>query len=288
MRERLRQLAGPRGRRLARRWRLRGGAGPNRRPPTRPSDWQIGPPDFVGVGAQRAGTTWWYRLLCDHPRVERSPKELHFFDPFFARELTDADVLGYHRLFPRPPGSLIGEWTPRYMHDFWTPALLRRAAPDARILMLLRDPLARYRSGVSKETQTLVDRGVRRGRREYVAAMNASDALSRSLYARQLANVLEQFDRAQVLVLQFERCVEDPVGQLQRTYRFLDLAPADHLPPGLTERRGRRPPQIEPTDAVTGAARRAVLRDVTELTELVADLDLSLWPSCRGLAGSGS
>ena len=38
--------------------------------PECPPGWRTGPPDFVGVGAQRSGTTWWYRLLLDHPRIE--------------------------------------------------------------------------------------------------------------------------------------------------------------------------------------------------------------------------
>ena len=124
------------------------------RPPPRPRDWAIGPPDFVGVGVQRAGTTWWYRLLCDHPSIQRARgKEAHFFDGYFGREFSDSDVEAYHRLFPRPKGSLIGEWSPRYLHDFWTPALLRRAAPEAKILVLLRDPLQRYQSGLRHESR---------------------------------------------------------------------------------------------------------------------------------------
>ncbi|MBA3795881.1 MAG: hypothetical protein H0X20_01485, partial [Chloroflexi bacterium] len=50
-----------------------------------PPGFVIGPPDFVGVGAQKAGTTWWFRLIEAHPGVYQSPDqrpELHFFDRF--------------------------------------------------------------------------------------------------------------------------------------------------------------------------------------------------------------
>ena len=44
-----------------------------------------GPPDFIGVGTQRSGTTWWFQTLLGHPQI-RPPrgrrKELHFFDRF--------------------------------------------------------------------------------------------------------------------------------------------------------------------------------------------------------------
>ena len=44
-----------------------------------------GPPGFVGIGVQKAGTSWWYRLVVDHPQVSHRPsihKERHFFARF--------------------------------------------------------------------------------------------------------------------------------------------------------------------------------------------------------------
>jgi hypothetical protein len=51
-------------------------------------------PDFVGVGVQRAGTTWWFRELSRHQDVAGKDviKELHYFDAFSNRELTPADI----------------------------------------------------------------------------------------------------------------------------------------------------------------------------------------------------
>ena len=40
-----------------------------------------GPPDFVGIGAQKAGTTWWFDAICAHPdvyRVQRHPQGAPF------------------------------------------------------------------------------------------------------------------------------------------------------------------------------------------------------------------
>ena len=110
---------------------------------------ETGPPDFIGVGAVAAGGGWWLRMLLAHPEV-RGPdarrRGLEFFSPFCAREMTDADVAAYHAHFPRRPGTVTGEWTGRYMCDAWTPPLLRRAAPDARLLVMVADPIERYRA----------------------------------------------------------------------------------------------------------------------------------------------
>ena len=49
---------------------------------------QPGPPDYVGVGTARSGTSWWDSLINEHPRVFRlasTPKEVHFFDGLWAR-----------------------------------------------------------------------------------------------------------------------------------------------------------------------------------------------------------
>jgi hypothetical protein len=258
---------------LRRRWRNRG-----------VSDWVSSGPDFVGVGGQRCGTTWWWRLVCDHPRIHVSAgKEVHYFDRFFDDEFTEADARAYQRLFAKPDGFLTGEWTPRYMHDFWTPSLLSRAAPDAKILVILRDPLARYQSGISHDVDVL-KRRIRRRSRPYVAAMTANDALSRSLYAQQLGRVLEHFDRDRVLVLQYERCAENPSRELRRTYEFIGAEPADHVPEFLTARVGRAHQQREPTGAVTEAARATILEDAAELGSLLPEIDLGAWPSCAEIA----
>ena len=89
-------------------------------------------------------------------------KEQHFFDRFCARELTDADVAEYHDRFPRKPGQIAGEWTPRYMHDFWTPRLIARAAPEAKLLIMFRDPIERFRSGVPHRSAGRPTRASRR------------------------------------------------------------------------------------------------------------------------------
>jgi hypothetical protein len=222
-------------------------------------------------------------MLCDHPRIHRAAgKETHFFDEYFETEFADADVEAYHRLFPRPPGSLTGEWSPEYMHGFWIPRLLRRAAPEARILVLLRDPLQRLQSGLRHEL-AIVRRAVRRGRREYFGAMDANESIARSLYSPQLERLFDEFDRSRVLVLQFERCVLDPTAELRRTYEFVGADPPDHVPEALRERVGGAKPRMELTATVSDAARTMVARDAARVSELVPEIDLGLWPSARGL-----
>ena len=67
------------------------------------------------------------------------------------------------------------------MHDFWVPPLIRRAAPEAKLLIMFRDPIERYRSGVPHRASRSAD-----PRMEAVCA----DAAERGRYATQLKRVL--------------------------------------------------------------------------------------------------
>jgi hypothetical protein len=233
-----------------------------------------GPPDFVGVGAQRAGTTWWFRTLVGHPQLRPArgrKKELHFFDRFCVHEMTSADIAAYHRLFPREPGELAGEWTPRYMRDFWTPRLLRRAAPDAKLLVMLRDPIERYRSGIPHR----ISRSPEGGRHTL-----AVDAIDRSRYAEQLERLYRHYERDEVLVLQYEACRADPAGEYRRTLRFLGID-EDHEPREVERPRGTTAAAAkEPLwPEMLQLLHEAFDSDVERLLQLVPALDLSLWPN---------
>ena len=232
---------------------------------------KTGPPDFVGVGTQRSGTTWWQRLLKSHPKIRvprNRKKEQHFFDRFGRRPMTDADVTLYHDQFPRAPGQFCGEWTPRYMRDVWGPAVVARAAPDTRLLIMFRDPVERYRSGVLHMT-------ARRAhlRPEWVA----TDATERGRYAEQLRRVYDYFDESQVLILQYEQCVEDPLGQYRRTLEHIRVP--FHEPKDVTRPRGGTTRQRrEPIwDDLVQALVTDLESDVAELNELVPHLDVKLW-----------
>ncbi len=195
---------------------------------------------------------------------------MHFFDQFGAEPMRDEQVQRYHRLFRRRPNQICGEWTPRYMGDAWALRLIKRAAPDARILVLLRDPIERYRSGILHRAQ----RGAYR-RPELIA----SDAIERGRYGTQMKRVYEIFEREQVLVLQYERCVQDPVGQYRRTLAHLRVD--DHVPEDVASLRGQSMASGKTPlwDELVEGLKLTFDPEVRVLRELVPDIDLDLWPN---------
>jgi hypothetical protein len=234
--------------------------------------------------------------LLQHPAIAPPVKgrSLEFFSTFCKRAMTEEDVHAYHARFDRPDDKLVGEWSPDYMYDIWTPMLLHRAAPDAKLLVMLVDPVERFRMMIANSWQ-------RRSAKERTNNRAAetdflSNSVPRGRYVSQLRNLYDFYPRDRVLVLQFERCAKDPACEYARTLRFLGVDDA-FRPDKL------RASRLQLTRPMLGGARRRLKdkllpktppklwpdietpllaeleTDVRELAKLVPDLDLSLWPS---------
>ena len=241
--------------------------------PTPPQVWRdeiTGPPDFVGIGAQKAGTTWWYDAICAHPDVfSRADihKERHFFGRYAIHPFGPRECSLYHGWFPRPPSTLTGEWTPDYIHLPWVPALLAQAAPRTHLLAILRDPVERFRSGLAHHRR---DRG-----RLTVDAQQ--DAFARGLYSDALRRWTEYFPPEQILLLQYEHCIADPAGQLARTYRFLGLEP--FAPQGIERRVNPTAHTLNLDEQIRRRLVELYESDVRALSKGFPNLDLRRWPN---------
>jgi hypothetical protein len=245
----------------------------DRPPPPCPPGWHAAPPDFVGVGVQRGGTSWWFSELARHPDVYRAPgvpKEVHFFDGFSDRRLTASDIARYHAWFARPPGGIAGEWTPCYVYDPWTIPALAEAAPAARVLLLLRDPVDRFHSAL----EFLLRRGL-----SHSAAV--VDAFHRGLYAEQVARALAHVSRDRLLVLTYEEVTTEPAEARRTAAEFVGLDPA-RFDGEASARRPRNRRAKAAGELPEGLVRELVERyrdDVGTLARLMPELDLSRWPT---------
>ena len=228
----------------------------------------VGPPDFVGIGAQRCGTSWWHSLIEQHPRVVPlgwGAKELHYFTGHWRAGERSPEEYAAH--FRRPAGLVAGEWTPRYLWDPWAVPALLEAAPAARLLVMLRDPLARLRSGVRHAAKHHGE----------PSADDVTDAFGRGLYAAQLEPVVRAVAPDQLLVLQMEQCVREPDRFLDLTFAHLGLDP--HRPSGQGQRNEAVGAEVRLAPEFEAAARARYAADAARLATLFPDrIDLDLWP----------
>ena len=227
-------------------------------------------PSFVGIGVQKAGTTWWFRLIVDHPGaadVAPVDKELHFFARFGSQPFGSSDIADYNRQFPRRNSALTGEWTPDYLYYPWVPPLLAKAAPDTKLLLILRDPIERFRSGLASE--------LRNGAAHVGATI--AEVVGYTMYAENLRRWMDHFPPEQLLVMQYEHCKAAPVEQLVATYRFLGLDP--EYRPNILNRPINKTLEEKPAlDAeVKSRLQDLFAPDVEQLVKLVPTLDLTVW-----------
>ena len=241
-------------------------------PPPPGSGEVVGPPDFVGIGVQKAGTTWWFGLIVAHPEVAQRAtvhKERHYFAPFATGAFGPEQVRRYCDSFPRPPGKKTGEWTPDYLYQPWVPELLERAAPEARLLVMLRDPVERFVSGL---THSQLGPGAHYG-------TVLAEAVDRGFYAAALARWGPALQAGRVLVQQYERCASHAEEELARTYRFLGLDDTFRPPHVHHVSSPTRQEKVALDDEARARLVELYTPDVAALVELVPDLDLTLWPN---------
>jgi hypothetical protein len=197
--------------------------------------------DFMIVGVQKAGTTALYDFLAEDPAIGLSDvKEVHFFDDESV-DWREPDYGPYHARFDWIAPRVRGEATPIYI--YWREALERIAAynPAAKLILLLRDPVARAWSHWKMEYARGVETRpfawcIRQGRRRLFDAEpwgfhREYSYVERGYYGEQVERLFALFPRDQVLILKAEDLRADPNPALGAVNAFLGLpSPAPREP----------------------------------------------------------
>ena len=202
-------------------------------------------PDFLIIGAAKAGTTSLAQYLGQHPSLFMArEKESHFFtfdgqrpqfrgpgDDQTFNSLVISDERRYLKCFEEAPsGSVAGEASVFYLY---VPASIERALkanPEMRLVAVLRNPSERARSAH--------DHMVRDGweQLDLAAAFTQEDTRkangwsfgwhyrSVSQYVEQVRAILEIAPRANLHFLTFEHFRDDPAGELSKLFTFLGVA----------------------------------------------------------------
>lgn len=178
-------------------------------------------PNFLVIGAPRAGTTWIDTNLRKHPEVFLpSKKELHFFDRHYDRGL--AYYESFFTYYNQQPA--VGESTPDYMHGQYSnndiPTLIHKHLPDIRLIASLRNPIdraySRFLNGVAKR-----DRNTSLSFEEKL--IDRPEFISEGLYFEHLQKFLKYFSRENMLFLIYDDLVTDEANFMREIYKFLEI-----------------------------------------------------------------
>jgi hypothetical protein len=165
-------------------------------------------PDFVIIGAQKCGTSSLYAWMARSEGIRpASAKELHYFD-----EHHDRGVGWYRAQFPWRGRWVTGEATPSLLYDEAAPARLADLLPEARLIVLLRDPVVRahshYQHQVRKGREDLSFAEALAAEPERLAAGATSrrrySYRDRGRYAAQLERWFRYVPRERFLILRSE------------------------------------------------------------------------------------
>jgi len=196
-------------------------------------------PDFIIVGAMKAGTTSLHHIINHHDNVFIPAREIHFFDLDDIQQHPDffMDDRGkwifhnyeqhckeylewYSRLFQKAtPGQIIGEDSTTYMASIKAPPRIARLLPQVKLIFMLRDPVTRAYS----HYWHLVNSGRAIYNFEETLRHMPGTILQRSYYKEQIERFMQYFRKEQVKFIIFEEFIQNVQAVVNDVCEFLGL-----------------------------------------------------------------
>lgn len=200
-------------------------------------------PNFLIIGAAKAGTTSLYHYLSQHPKIFMSPvKEPMFFalegekldypgpvhEGFIKSAVTDIET--YHFLFKEVTNeTAIGEASTLYLYSQRAAECIRHYIPDVKLIAILRDPVDRayssYLSLVSEGLEPIMEfaQAVQEEQPRINKGWHWGRYINRGLYYEQLKRYFDTFDQSQIKVYIYEDYKSNPIGIVQDIFSFLAI-----------------------------------------------------------------
>jgi len=190
-------------------------------------------PNFLIIGAQKSGTTWFGRMLNQHPEVFVYGEEIHFFDK---EQNFEKGIESYKQYFTETHNKkFVGEKTPDYLwangnglegHLPFVHKNIYSHLPEAKLILLLRNPVERAISAVHHIVRTgrisplfSIDRLLMGDEK---VSLERYGIFEKGMYYEQIRAFQEYFVPQQMLILIYEEdVVENPQRSLERSCRFL-------------------------------------------------------------------
>lgn len=206
--------------------------------------WFLRPfPNFLVIGAQKAGTSSLYKYLLQHPAILPAyQKEIHYFT---LPELYSKGQKWYRGHFPTKlmrGQRLTGEASPSYLFFPLVPQRVHQMMPTTKLIVLLRDPVARafsnyhhqvrrgletlsFEEAIEQEPARLADDLQKTIINPHFHSLNLAhySYLLRGDYITQLKRWQQFFPAEQMLILKSEDFYANPQQTVTQAATFLKL-----------------------------------------------------------------
>ena len=177
---------------------------------------------FIGIGAQKCGTTWLYEQLRHHPDIAfPAGKEVHFWDQHYAK-----GIEWYRGLFPEQPGKTVGEITPAYA--ILPPEIIKevhKEFPEAKLLYIIRDPVERAWSSALMALGRSEMRVEEASDQWFIDHFYSQGSVLRGDYERCINHWLEYYDKEQLYVADFAEIKTNPLAVIQKVCQHIGADP---------------------------------------------------------------
>ncbi len=194
-------------------------------------------PNFFIVGAPKAGTTSLYHYLDEHPEVFMSPlKETNYFSyeatikqKLYYKEKGISNWNDYQILFENSSDKkAIGEASVSYLFYPEVPQLIKSKFPEAKIIIMLRNPVDRafshyqmdYKLGYVNDS---LEKIIFNKNRNAVENLFYQQFILLGKYFEQVKRYCDTFGAENVLVIFFDDFKNDTVREINRLCRFLGI-----------------------------------------------------------------
>jgi hypothetical protein len=178
-------------------------------------------PDFLGIGAVKAGTTWLYRMLYQHPELYLPvTKPVRYFDRHINKPIAT-----YKSIF-KPGGDRVrGEFSASYSAlPLETIEYIHGLMPALKSIFLMREPKARAWSEARMEFSVIRGFGTKPvADADYCEFISSDQCQARGDYLTILRNWTSVFPRSQIFTAQFEEVHSRPNDLLARVLGFLEV-----------------------------------------------------------------
>lgn len=175
-------------------------------------------PNFIGVGAQKSGTSWIFACLEEHPEICMQVKEIHFFSK---KKIYDKGLRWYEKQFKYcNPNHKIGEFSTTYLHSDEALNKIHLHYPKMKIIVSIRDPISRAFSHFQND---IMAGAIPKDANFFDFIVNKPEYWKRGLYYKKISWLFEKFGKDRVFVILIEDAKDNPRTFMRSIYKFLNV-----------------------------------------------------------------